>query len=234
MIRVLIVDDHEIVREGLKTILQDEPDFEIVGQSGTAERLTQLADETRPDVILLDARLPGVSGAEACRRLTISHPDVAVLMISTYSDQQLVEECIRAGAKGYVVKDIERFTLKESIRALHAGGGAVSPTVAATVLDRAADLGRPAGADASRTIRCPGHGLAVSGFAVGEAASEGIDCRGELVGADRWKRESGSVAGVGDRLQSRRPVEVVLTVLFAFCRARAAGGCGFQAAGWRG
>ena len=66
----------------------------------------------------------------------VSHPDVAVLMISTYSDQQLVEECIKAGAKGYVVKDIERFTLKESIRAVHAGGGAVSPAVAATVLDR--------------------------------------------------------------------------------------------------
>jgi two-component system, NarL family, response regulator DevR len=136
VIRLVVVDDHEIVREGLKTILQSEPDFEIVGESGTAEQLNQLVDETRPDVILLDARLPGVSGAEACRRLTISHPDIAVLMISTYCDPQLVEECITAGAKGYVVKDIERFTLKESIRALHAGGGAVSPTVAATVLDR--------------------------------------------------------------------------------------------------
>lgn len=136
MIRLVVVDDHEIVREGLKTILQSEPDFEIVGESGTAEQLIQLVDESRPDVILLDARLPGVNGAEACRRLTISHPDIAVLMISTYSDQQLVEECIRAGAKGYVVKDIERFTLKESIRALHAGGGAISPTVAATILER--------------------------------------------------------------------------------------------------
>lgn len=136
MIRVLIVDDHEIVREGIKTILQAEPDFEVVGESGTAEQLTQLVNQTRPDVVLLDARLPGLSGAEACRRLTASHPDVGVLMISTYSDQQLVEECIKAGAKGYVVKDIERFTLKESIRAVHAGGGAVSPSVAATVLDR--------------------------------------------------------------------------------------------------
>jgi two-component system, NarL family, response regulator DevR len=141
VIRLVVVDDHEIVREGLKTILQSEPDFEIVGESGTAEQLTELVDETHPDVILLDARLPGVSGAEACRRLSISHPDIAVLMISTYSDRQLVEDCIRAGAKGYVVKDIERFTLKESIRALHAGGGAVSPTVAATVLDRLRGIG---------------------------------------------------------------------------------------------
>ena len=136
MIKVLIIDDHEIVREGIKTILQAEPDLEVVGESGTAEQLTRLVNHTRPDIVLLDARLPGLSGAEACRRLTVSHPDVAVLMISTYSDQQLVEECIKAGAKGYVVKDIERFTLKESIRAVHAGGGAVSPAVAATVLDR--------------------------------------------------------------------------------------------------
>ena len=136
MIRVLIVDDHEIVREGIKTILQAEPDFVVVGESGTAEQLTELVNQMRPDVVLLDARLPGLSGAEACRRLSVSHPDVGVLMISTYSDQQLVEECIKAGAKGYVVKDIERFTLKESIRAVHAGGGAVSPTVAAKVLDR--------------------------------------------------------------------------------------------------
>ncbi len=136
MIKVLIIDDHEIVREGIKTILQAEPDLEVVGESGTAEQLTRLVNQTRPDIVLLDARLPGLSGAEACRRLTVSHPDVAVLMISTYSDQQLVEECIKAGAKGYVVKDIERFTLKESIRAIHAGGGAVSPAVAATVLDR--------------------------------------------------------------------------------------------------
>jgi DNA-binding NarL/FixJ family response regulator len=136
MIKVLIIDDHEIVREGIKTILQAEPDLEVVGESGTAEQLTRLVNQTGPDIVLLDARLPGLSGAEACRRLTVSHPDVAVLMISTYSDQQLVEECIKAGAKGYVVKDIERFTLKESIRAIHAGGGAVSPAVAATVLDR--------------------------------------------------------------------------------------------------
>jgi two-component system response regulator DevR len=136
VIRVLIVDDHEIVREGIKTILQAEPDFEVVGESGTADQLTQLVNQTSPDVVLLDARLPGLSGAEACRRLTVSHSDIGVLMISSYSDQQLVEECIKAGAKGYVVKDIERFTLKESIRAIHAGGGAVSPAVAATVLDR--------------------------------------------------------------------------------------------------
>lgn len=132
----MIVDDHEIVREGLKTILRDDPDFEVVAESGSAEGIVQLAQRTRPDVVLLDARLPGVSGVEACRQLVAADPDIAVLMVSSYSDDRLVEECIRAGAKGYVVKDIERLSLKESIRAVHGGGGAVSPLIAAKVLNR--------------------------------------------------------------------------------------------------
>ena len=136
MIRIIIVDDHEIVREGLKTILRSDPEFEVVAESGTADELLDMVERTKPDVVLLDGRLPGISGAEACRRLSASHPDIPVLIISTYSDQQLVEECIQAGARGYVVKDIERFSLRDSIRAVHAGAGAVSPTIAAAVLDR--------------------------------------------------------------------------------------------------
>jgi two-component system response regulator DevR len=136
VIRIAIVDDHEIVREGLKSILQSEPDFEVVAAASTADDLSALVDHSLPDVVLLDARLPGTSGPEACRRLAGSHPEVAVLIVSTYAEEHLVDECIKAGAKGYVIKDIEQFSLKESIRAVHAGGGAVSPSVAAKVLDR--------------------------------------------------------------------------------------------------
>ena len=134
--RIMIVDDHEIAREGLKTILRDDPDFEVVAESGSAKGLARLAQRTQPDVVLLDARMPGVNGAEACRQLIADNPDIAVLIVSTYSDDRLVEECIRAGAKGYVVKDIQRLSLKESIRAVHAGAGAVSPVIAAKVLNR--------------------------------------------------------------------------------------------------
>ncbi|MGA3218112.1 MAG: response regulator transcription factor [Acidimicrobiales bacterium] len=141
MIRIAIIDDFEITREGLKTILQCEPDFDVVAEGGTAEELAELVTQTAPDVVLLDARLPGLSGAEACSLLALSHPEVAVLMVSAYCDEKLVEDCINAGAKGYVVKDIERFNLKESIRAVYAGGGAVSPTVAAAVLHRLRSVG---------------------------------------------------------------------------------------------
>jgi len=136
VIRILLIDDHEIVREGLKTILSAQPDFEVVGETGSAEGLIELVEVTRPDVVLLDARLPGVSGADACRALVAAHPDVAVLIVSTYTDDALVTECIAAGAKGYLIKDIERFTLEQSIRAVHRGEGAVSPSIAAQMLDR--------------------------------------------------------------------------------------------------
>jgi two-component system response regulator DevR len=136
VIRILLIDDHEIVREGLKTILSAQPDFEVVGETGSAEGLIELVEVTRPDVVLLDARLPGISGADACRALVAAHPNVAVLIVSTYTDDALVSECIAAGAKGYLIKDIERFTLEQSIRAVHRGEGAVSPSIAAKMLDR--------------------------------------------------------------------------------------------------
>jgi DNA-binding NarL/FixJ family response regulator len=125
-----------MVRAGLRAILEAESDFEIVGESSTARELPRLVDDTRPDVVLLDARMPDVDGATATRELAASHPDVAVLIVSTYADEHLVEECIKAGARGYVVKDIERFSLKEGIRAVSRGEAAMSPVVAAGVLDR--------------------------------------------------------------------------------------------------
>ncbi|HYM48932.1 MAG TPA: response regulator transcription factor [Candidatus Limnocylindrales bacterium] len=136
MIRLVIVDDHEMVREGLKTILQTEPDFQIVGEAATARDLVTLAERTRADVVLLDARLPDGSGPDGCRRLTAEHPDVKVLIVSTFSDDDLVDEYLRAGAHGYVIKNIERFSLKQSIRAVYRGEGAVSPEIARRLIGR--------------------------------------------------------------------------------------------------
>lgn len=136
-IRVLIVDDHEMVREGLMAMLQPELDFEVVGQTGSGAAVVELVEATRPDVVLLDARLPDVSGVEVCRRLVVSHPGVSVVILTTYTDPYLVQECIQAGARGYVVKDVERFSLKESIRAVHRGQAVLAPQVAGPVIDRA-------------------------------------------------------------------------------------------------
>jgi DNA-binding NarL/FixJ family response regulator len=135
-IRVLLVDDHEMVREGLMAMLQPERDIEVVGQTGYGAAVADLVESTRPDVVLLDARLPDISGVEVCRRLAISHPAVSVLILTTYTDPDLVQESIQAGARGYVVKDVERFSLKESIRAVFRGQAVLAPQVAGHVIER--------------------------------------------------------------------------------------------------
>ena len=137
LIRILVVDDHEMVREGLMAMLQSERDFDVVGQTGHGAEVVDLVEATRADVVLLDARLPDVSGVEVCRRLTQSHPEVAVVILTTYTDPDLVQECIQAGARGYVVKDVERFSLKESIRAVYRGQSVLAPQVAGQVIERA-------------------------------------------------------------------------------------------------
>ena len=135
-IRILVVDDHEMVREGLMAMLQSEVDFDVVGQTGHGAEVVGLVEATRSDVVLLDARLPDVGGVEVCRRLTQSHPEVAVVILTTYTDPDLVQECIQAGARGYVVKDVERFSLKESIRAVYRGQSVLAPQVAGQVIER--------------------------------------------------------------------------------------------------
>jgi two-component system, NarL family, response regulator DevR len=136
VIRLLIVDAHEMVREGIRSILKNEPDMVIVGDAGSAHNLVRLVEQTNPDVVLLDAHLPGVSGAEACRELTQRYPALRVLIVSGYTEEELVRECVAAGAHGYVVKDIDRFELKHAIRAVFRGEGALSSSVAGKILDQ--------------------------------------------------------------------------------------------------
>nr|BBH92428.1 DNA-binding response regulator [Thermogemmatispora argillosa] len=134
MIRLLIVDDHEMVREGLKAMLISEPDFEIVGEAANAEQALTLVERLRPDIILLDVRLPGVSGVTLCRQVCERYPEIGVIIVTTYTDENLVAECLQAGARGYIVKDIERFDLKRSIRAVARGEAAIDPKAAVAVL----------------------------------------------------------------------------------------------------
>jgi two-component system response regulator DevR len=126
----------------------------VVGQTGYGGAVVDLVETSRPDVVLLDARLPDVSGIEVCRRLTRSHPDVAVLILTTYTDVELVQEALQAGARGYVVKDVERFSLKESIRAVSRGQAVLAPQVAGQIIEqirsREPAQGRPAGLSASQ------------------------------------------------------------------------------------
>ncbi len=134
MIRLLIIDDHEMVREGLKAMLSAEPDFAIVGDAANAEQAFALIERLRPDIILLDVRLPGTSGIEVCRTVTERYPETAVIILTTFTDESLVAQCIQAGARGFIVKDIERFDLKRSIRAVARGEAAIDTKAAVAVL----------------------------------------------------------------------------------------------------
>jgi DNA-binding NarL/FixJ family response regulator len=134
MIRLLIIDDHEMVREGLKAMLTAEPDFDIVGDAANAEQAFELIQHLHPDVILLDVRLPEVSGIEVCRTVTERYPEIAVIILTTFTDETLVAQSIQAGARGFIVKDIERFDLKRSIRAVARGEAAIDPKAAVAVL----------------------------------------------------------------------------------------------------
>jgi DNA-binding NarL/FixJ family response regulator len=135
VISLVIVDDHEMVREGLRSILASESDMKVVGEAASADGLVSLVEETKPDVILLDAHLPGVTGPDACRQLTQRYPELRVLIVSTSADDELLRDCVAAGAHGYVIKDIGRVELREAVRAVYRGEGAVSPSVAGRLLD---------------------------------------------------------------------------------------------------
>lgn len=134
MTRLLIVDDHEMVREGLKAMLVTEPDFSIVGDAATARQALELIERLQPDIALLDIRLPDTSGIDVCRTVTERFPETAVIILTTFTDESLIAQCIQAGARGYIVKDIERFDLKRAIRAVARGEAAIDSKAAVAVL----------------------------------------------------------------------------------------------------
>ncbi len=134
MTRILIVDDHEMVRQGLRAILMAESDFEIVGDAANAKQALELIEQLQPDIVLLDVRLPDSSGITVCKTVSEQFPQVAVIILTTFTDEQLIAQCVQAGARGYIVKDIESVDLKRSIRAVARGEAALDSKAAVAVL----------------------------------------------------------------------------------------------------
>ncbi len=133
-IRVLIVDDHELVRAGLRSLLQTEPDIEIVAEAATGGQALVHGRHLRPDVVMLDARLPDMAGPDVCRGLCEALPDAAVAILTTFSDDELVRQCVRAGARGYLLKEIPSLDLAASIRSLARGESVVDRKVLSQVM----------------------------------------------------------------------------------------------------
>ncbi len=134
MIRVAIVDDHEVVRLGLKALLEDYPEFSIVGEAGTAAEAIAMAEATSPDVIIMDIRLPDGSGVDACRAIRSATPEIKVLMLTSYADEEAIMASILAGASGYILKQIRGQTLVEAIKTIASGGSLLDPQVTEKVL----------------------------------------------------------------------------------------------------
>jgi len=133
MIRIAIVDDHPIVREGLVAALDDEPDFTIVGAVSSAEVLVERCAQWRPDVVLLDFEMPGLSGVEAVRELVRALPNGQLIVFTAFADDERIIGAVRSGAKGYVLKGAPAHEVAQAIRDVHAGGSYLPPTIAAVL-----------------------------------------------------------------------------------------------------
>ncbi|MEU8571421.1 response regulator transcription factor [Streptomyces pathocidini] len=133
-IRVLLVDDHQVVRRGLRTFLEVQDDIEVVGEAADGDEGVARAEELRPDVVLLDVKMPGTDGIEALRRLRALDNPAKVLVVTSFTEQRTVVPALRAGAAGYVYKDIDPDALAGAIRSVHAGHVLLQPEVAGALL----------------------------------------------------------------------------------------------------
>jgi RNA polymerase sigma factor (sigma-70 family) len=138
MLKLLLVDDHAVFREGIGALLKREDDMQVVGEASRGEEALRLAAELQPDVVLLDIAMPDMDGIEICRRLKRSLPNAAVLVLSAFDTEEVVIAALTAGASGYVVKTIDHQRLVEGIRAIARGQMLLSPTVAAKVVQQLA------------------------------------------------------------------------------------------------
>lgn len=134
MIRVFVVDDHPVVREGLVAMLEDDPDFQVAGVAGSAEDALAALAASQAQVILLDLELPGMNGVEAIPRLLAASPDVAIIVLTAYDTDERVLGAIKAGARGYLLKGAPVDEIGRAVRAVHAGGSYLASLVAAKVL----------------------------------------------------------------------------------------------------
>ncbi|MFF7157295.1 response regulator [Streptomyces sp. NPDC008139] len=135
-IRVLLIDDHQVVRRGLRTFLEVQGDIEVVGEAGDGEEGVARAQELRPDVILMDVKMPGVDGIEALRLLRDAENPARVLIVTSFTEQRTVVPALRAGAAGYVYKDVDPVALADAIRSVHAGHVLLQPEVAGALLSQ--------------------------------------------------------------------------------------------------
>ncbi|MQA07303.1 MAG: response regulator [Pseudonocardiaceae bacterium] len=141
--RVLLVDDHPVVRAGLAGMLDAEADITVAGEAGSGAEAVAVAVRARPDVVLMDLRMPGMDGAQATRRLLAEHPHLKVVVLTTYETDTDILGAVEAGASGYLLKDTSRVELAEAIRAATRGETVLAPSVAGRLVNRVRGPSQP-------------------------------------------------------------------------------------------
>jgi two-component system response regulator DevR len=134
--RILIVDDHEVVRMGLRALLERYPDFEVVAEASSGKEALEKVDIHQPDIVVLDIRLPGMSGVEVCQQITTRHPESNVIMLTSYAEDEMLFAAIRAGAAGYVLKQIGGDDLVRAIESVGRGEALLDPTLTQKVFEQ--------------------------------------------------------------------------------------------------
>jgi DNA-binding NarL/FixJ family response regulator len=134
LVRIVIADDHPLVRTGLSTILAGVPEFDVVGLAANGRAAIELAATLRPDVVVMDLQMPDVSGVAATREILAANPETRILVVTLFADEDSVFLALRAGARGYVLKDVDETELIEAVRAVARGSGIFSPAVASRVI----------------------------------------------------------------------------------------------------
>ena len=143
-IRLLIVDNHTLFRQGLVSLLQSEPGYEVIGEASSGEESLHIVPELEPDVVLMDVKMPGIGGVEATRRLIGTNPEARVLMLTVSEEEESLFAAIQAGARGYILKNADASDLLDAIQRVHAGEAMLSPIMTLRLLDALKSGGIPA------------------------------------------------------------------------------------------
>ena len=135
-LRVMLVDDHAVVRRGLRDLLSERADINVVGEAGTVKQALDEAARLKPDVVVMDLRLPDGSGVEACRAIRSAHPETKVLILTSHADQNALFAAVIAGASGYLLKDLNPASIQDAVTQIGRGGAMLDPQMATGVLER--------------------------------------------------------------------------------------------------
>jgi DNA-binding NarL/FixJ family response regulator len=142
-LKILLADDHTIVRQGLKLILSAHADLEVVGEAANGREAVELADKLRPDIVLMDVQMPELNGIDATKKMVAANPRIRILVLSMHKESVYVREILKAGARGYILKDAIDTELLNAIRSVAKGDGYISPAVAGALNDKVKDPSNP-------------------------------------------------------------------------------------------